>query len=279
MGFDWAHHDEWETVVLYLWANLLSEQKSPLAGLRESLLSGETPETKALKEVPWFPELQVAGMAPRNLAELTCLFKWKKVQARIQWILEYWLKNPLPLEVVDEVVTPYHMLKEQSLGRRLITLPFKHKNLETDVVPGKKPFAFVLHDLEHAERFFHNQTNYLGQVGFYQHLHSSVECGFWEPFLQHSEFQKSFFYLMSDMNTHCVHMLKYLRANLWSSFRDAEDIWQTFLGKVLVETSLNNHFAALNTEDEKTHHLVEIEKYFVEYGRHIAHKFEAQETF
>lgn len=248
---------DWEAVVLYVWFLHLKEQKAPyLSGLREPLIDGAIPPTLFLKDIPWFPPMQVAGQTPQNLGELTCLYKWKKVQARIQWILELWLKQDLPLKVTEEVITPYEMLELQSRGWRVVTLPFNHQNLEADVVPGKKPLAFVLHDLEHAERFFHNLENYEGQVGFYHWLQTSVVSGFWKKHLKDPEFEKAFFYLMSDMNTHCVHMLKYLRAILWQCLgTKSEKVWSD-----LTKTwGLPEQF-------------VEIEQYFVHYGRLIRPK-------
>lgn len=247
----------WESVVSYVWTLNAREQKAPyLSGLRDPLIDGVIPETRPLTDLLWLPNLQVAGQSPKNLGELVCLYKWKKIQARIQWILELWLKQPLPLKVVEEVVTPYEMLEEQSRGWRVITLPIHHRDPSADVVPGKRPLAFVLHDLEHAERFFHNEQNYYGQVGFYNRLQESVAHGFWGDLLKNPDFEKAFFYLMSDMNTHCVHMLKYLRAVLWECFRvESEGIW-----------------GELTTSWDLPEQLVEIENYFVKYGRDLRPK-------
>lgn len=261
-----------ENVILYVWSLLIKDRSAPfLSGVREPIFCDSTPPTLPLKNFDWLPPLKVRNFEPQNLGELTCSFQWKKVQARIQWILELWLKRPLPLKVVQHVVTPYEMLKLQSEGCRIVTLPLDHKDLSQDVVPGKRAFEFVLHDLEHAERFFHNETNYYGQVGFYHHLQKSVENGFWQPYLENIDFQTAFFYLMSDMNTHCVHMLKYLRANLWTFFNtNAEEIWQEFIHRVIQEVYVLPAFVALNTKDERSNHLVEIEDYFVKFGRRIS---------
>ena len=233
----------WESVVAYVWALNIRENKGPyLSGRRLPLFEGPIPQTQSLAEFSWLPTLKVADQAPQNLGELVCLYKWKKIQARIQWILELWLKQGLPLKVTDEEVTPYQMLEEQSRGWRVVTL--------------KEPLSFVLHDLEHAERFFHNEQSYLGQIGFYRRLQESVENGFWSESLQNPNFEKAFFYLMSDMNTHCVHMLKYLRAILWENFGpESEVLW-----------------SELTRSWNLPHQLVEIENYFVKYGRELKPK-------
>ena len=237
----------WEAVVSYVWSLNIHEQKAPyLSGLRNPLIDGVIPKTQALAELSWLPNLQVSGQSPQNLGELVCLFKWKKFQARIQWILELWLKQALPLKVTDEVITPYQMLEEQSRGWRIITL--------------KKPLAFVLHDLEHAERFFHDEHNYYGQVGFYNRLQESVADGFWSEHLKNPDFEKAFFYLMSDMNTHCVHMLKYLRAVLCDCCgADSEKIWNELTQRWDLPKDLSGE-------------LVEIEDYFVKYGQDLRPK-------
>lgn len=260
-----------ESVIIYIWKLFVEERKAPfLAGAREPKLSGLVDQTLLLENLNWLPKMQVAGRSPKDLGELVVDFKWKKVQERIQWILELWLKNPLPLKVLNEVVTPFQMLEEQSNGWRVVTLPLGFKSDE-EVVPGKPPLEFVLHDLEHAERFFHTENNYYGQVGFYSHLQKSVQSGFWRNLLTHSDFQKSFYYLMSDMNTHCVHMLKYLRANLWNSFQeDAEVIWISLVNELIQGQELRTIFYSINTKQEHAEDLVRIENYFVECGRKIS---------
>lgn len=260
-----------ESVILYLWGLLLEERKAPyLSGFRKETCAATLPETLALTHIEWLPKLQIAGQSPQNLGELTCHYKWKKIQERIQWLLELWFKKPLPLKVLNEVITPFQMLEEQSRGWRVVTLPVDHPR-DQEVVPGKKQLEFVLHDLEHAERFFHSESNYYGQVGFYHHLQQSVASGFWQKLLDQPEFQKSFYYLMSDMNTHCVHMLKYLRANLWNSFQgEAEAIWFSLVNQSIQGQELKEAFFALNTKQESAQHLIEIEKYFVKCGRSIS---------
>ena len=259
-----------ELVILYLWQRILSQHKSPyLSGLREPGLSDELPTTTNLNQLQWLPVLRVSGFSPTNLGELTCSYQWKKIQARIQWVLELWLKRPLPLKVTDKVITPYEMLEEQSLGWRVVTLPFDYAEDE-EVVPGKHPLEFVLHDLEHAERFFHSEVNYYGQVGFYHHLQGSVAAGFWQKLLLNKDFEKAFYYLMSDMNTHCAHMLKYLRANLWNCFQDeANEIWFSLVNQWIQGQELRDAFLAINTNLENTECLQKIELYFVECGRGI----------
>jgi hypothetical protein len=69
---------------------------------------------------------------------------------------------------------------------------------------------FLLHDLEHAHKYFGDPLLERGQRRFFQMLRDRLKT--WPPF--DSQFQDDLDYVRADMNSHPLHMLKYLKA-IW----------------------------------------------------------------
>jgi hypothetical protein len=75
-------------------------------------------------------------------------------------------------------------------------------------------FAFFVHDLEHAWKFFHSPSLRDGQREFFTMLEAAFDRGVFTPYCSDAEFVARLHYLMSDMNTHPEHGRQYLRAIL-----------------------------------------------------------------
>jgi hypothetical protein len=75
-------------------------------------------------------------------------------------------------------------------------------------------FDFLVHDLEHAFKFCHDPIQYHAQRGFFSLLAQTVEADRFGPYLADTLFAEKFDYLISDMNTHPVHGLRFLHAVL-----------------------------------------------------------------
>jgi hypothetical protein len=67
-----------------------------------------------------------------------------------------------------------------------------------------------MHDLEHAHKFFGDPELFRGQIHFFNRLRLSLPR--FEEWRADPLFAKDLDYLLSDMNSHPVHLVKYLKA-------------------------------------------------------------------
>jgi hypothetical protein len=72
----------------------------------------------------------------------------------------------------------------------------------------------MVHDLEHAYRFFHDPELHAGQRRFFAVLQEVIDRGLIEKYRGDPMFLDQFHYLISDMNTHLMHSLHFFRAIL-----------------------------------------------------------------
>lgn len=90
----------------------------------------------------------------------------------------------------------------------------EYPRLRQPVLNKPDAFAFFLHDLEHAYKFFHSPVLHVGQCAFFSMLEDALDRGAFALYFSDDEFVTWFHYLMSDMNTHPEHSRQYLRAIL-----------------------------------------------------------------
>ncbi len=125
-----------------------------------------------------------------------------------------WLRGEWPLALTLRIPSPEDVLSMQVAGTRPVTVVADYARATRPVLAKANGFAFLVHDLEHAYKFFHDPRLHRGQRRFFQLLLEAVERGVFEPYRREPIFADRFDYLMSDMNTHVVHSLRFLGAVL-----------------------------------------------------------------
>lgn len=125
-----------------------------------------------------------------------------------------WLKQGWPLELSLRIPSPAEVLRLQAKGSRPVTVMADYPRALQPVLAKADGFAFLVHDLEHAYKFFHDPQLHAGQRHFFRRLLGAVETGRFEPYRVDPVFAGQFDYLISDMNTHPVHSCRYLIAVL-----------------------------------------------------------------
>lgn len=162
----------------------------------------------ALPEAP-------AGEALR--ARLIAIFEryqFRGVTGNVPATLAQWLRGAWSLILREDIPAPFEVLCLQAAGTRPVTALTAWPRLREPVLHKADAFAFFVHDLEHAWKFFYSPELHTGQRAFFARLRDALERGVFEPYLAEREFTDCFHYLMSDMNTHPEHSRQYLRAIL-----------------------------------------------------------------
>ncbi|GAB4021518.1 MAG: hypothetical protein Fur0010_24550 [Bdellovibrio sp.] len=115
-------------------------------------------------------------------------------------------------KILFHIPTPIEVLRYQSEGLRVVTVLWKKDRVLLPVLEKKNALDFILHDLEHLYKFEFDPALKKQQIVFAKFIQQALEKGLFDHFLSDPEFQKKFDYLASDMNTHPVHGLKFMKA-------------------------------------------------------------------
>ncbi|UYL09501.1 hypothetical protein B9G69_002800 [Bdellovibrio sp. SKB1291214] len=108
----------------------------------------------------------------------------------------------------------------QAQGRRCVSMLIGSEEIRSFVEEGRDVLGFIVHDLIHADHFFHDPIRAQAQVLFCQRLVEVLKL----PAIQHmlvkdETFRKEFHYLMSDMNSVPLNLLKTLKAVLLGYYK------------------------------------------------------------
>jgi hypothetical protein len=112
------------------------------------------------------------------------------------------------------IPSPGEVLAQQCRGSRCVTVLTRPSELERFVLGERDCLSFTMHDLIHADHFFHDNESREGQLGFYALLRDGLLRGDFGRHLEHPEFAREFDYLISDMNAYGVHLMKCLKSAL-----------------------------------------------------------------
>ncbi|CAF0808777.1 unnamed protein product [Didymodactylos carnosus] len=124
------------------------------------------------------------------------------------------------LTLMTIIPSPFQVLRQQSQGERVVTMIVEKETMSKLIMNEHDAFSFILHDLCHSNKFYLNQDNFHGQVGFYRLILQAIDADLFSSKMleSDSQFSQEFDYCISDMNTYCVHLLKYLKACLLFHF-------------------------------------------------------------
>lgn len=164
---------------------------------------------------------------PKNISpdstfyDLLNLYRIKHLPILSQLTLRDWYHHPQRLVVFTHIPSPFEILELQAQGKRVLTLFQNEEDFLKIYEHRRNAYNFFVHDLEHAARFFNSNEILLPQKIFSQILLKSYVT---IKNVSHDEtYTKNLNYLISDMNTHIIHMLKYLKHIFLEAFLKEEN--------------------------------------------------------
>lgn len=147
-----------------------------------------------------------------------------------------------PLILSTGVPTPAEILTMQLQGKRVLSYNEDHKTWPETLYNGRDFLGFVIHDLIHADHFFRESQHRNGQLGFYRFITSVLHDSEIQSLLnQHEKFKEGFEYIISDMNSHPVHLFQTFHSLLFSSLKDdtkASSLWAKWSDDQTQEASI-----------------------------------------
>ena len=166
--------------------------------------------------VQWLKDLAQLDSTARDERLLRYFerYQFRGVIPNVTIALSRWLRGQWPLILCEHVPLPEEVLDLQVRGLRPVTLICDAVRARQPVLRKPNAFAFMTHDLEHAYKFFHDLRVHELQRGLFAVLQAAQQQGVFAPYTYDAAFRAHFDYLISDMNTHPVHGLQYLRAIL-----------------------------------------------------------------
>jgi hypothetical protein len=167
----------------------------------------------------------------------------RSVPLSVNRTLLSWKMGLYPLELFFDIPKPHTVLKLQKEGKRCVTMFTKKTQMDHYILGERDSLGFILHDLIHADHFFHENQMKIGQIGFYRQMHELMEKKLLE--FKTAETIDRFDYLISDMNSHPVH--------LWKGFKSLIDAshfeFQSLMGHLKIDESIKNALIKLNREE------------------------------
>lgn len=199
--------------------------------LRESLPPGLS-DAKSL--------LRLTG--PQAFLPHFCSLSWRSIPLSAPQSLMAWQCGKYPLRLLTTVPSPYEVLQMQSQGARCVSMLIQKEQVQSLVDEGRDVFGFIIHDLIHADHFFADPEKAEAQIHFSHKLLHVLQL----PQIQwmltaDPAFKSEFHYLMSDMNSVPLHLLKTLKAILLGHFKRREGLVMT----TPLPTHLEAEFTAL----------------------------------
>ncbi len=155
-----------------------------------------------------------------NLYEGFVRYQWRSIPLSANRALACWAIGRYPLLLREDVPTSEEVLLMQSQGTRCLSLLTDLQLLQNFIEEGRDAWGFLIHDLIHADHFFYDPERAQAQILFSQKLLKI----YYQPQIQmmlvnDPIFKKEFSYLMSDMNTVPLHLLKTFKAILLGYFK------------------------------------------------------------
>lgn len=176
----------------------------------------------------------MASNSPEALIALFTTQRIKKYSYRVGDTLLHWLKGLWDLELYDYIPSAETVLSRQCEGFRPITVIVDDTLWHKPVGDHEDELDFMVHDLEHAANFNKTPIWKKSQVVFFRDMQRILSV--LEPLLKSERFRDKFEYLVSDMNSHVLHLMLYLRACVLEHFDDRELYLRT-LGQIADQLS------------------------------------------
>ncbi|HXH30124.1 MAG TPA: hypothetical protein VNJ01_04875 [Bacteriovoracaceae bacterium] len=160
------------------------------------------------------PNIQRRLMGIETVGEIFENFALKSTPESVQRSVLMWDSGQYGLELMFRVPAPTEVLDQQIRGRRCVSVILEKERASRYVLGERDALSFTMHDLIHADHFYHNQDSFKGQIGFYGLLHHCLSRQYFDDLLGNKRFMEELEYLISDMNAYCVHLLKCLKSAL-----------------------------------------------------------------
>ncbi len=190
---------------------------SSVQGKREVEAAGVPHSSKSLRvgDLEFLGEGADEAVKWKELTVLDFISGWrlKLVPEEAARTLTRWRAGDYALNLVFYMPSTLEMLEAQCLGSRFVTLYTDGASIQQSVDADRHALEFLIHDLVHADHFFSHPELARGQRKFYRTQLEAWRAGLFTKALSDDPvFRKEWDYLVSDMNSHPLHLMKSFQA-------------------------------------------------------------------
>lgn len=154
-----------------------------------------------------------------------CSHSLRSIPFSVNRSLLQWQLRQYPLKLMTHVPSVDDVMNMQIEGCRCVSMLIAQDEIQNFVLEGRDVLGFIIHDLIHADHFFHDRENADAQIHFSRKLKGVRSLNVIQDMWQRdSRFVSEFEYLMSDMNSVPLHLLKSLKAVLLGYFKRREGL-------------------------------------------------------
>lgn len=150
-----------------------------------------------------------------SLQEIFANFALKSTPLSVNRAILEWSYNNYKCELMFRIPSAREVLDQQKQGRRCVTTIIDSR-VSSYILGERDALSFTMHDLIHADHFYHDNHCYQGQLGFYGLISSTLS--YFD--LSNEKFAAEFEYVIADMNAYAIHLLKCLKSAMIHYFSE-----------------------------------------------------------
>lgn len=192
----------------------------------------------SMTELEFEPNIK-KRIAGHDLGDIFNGFALKSTPESVNRALLCWSVGKYPLELMFRIPDSLEVLQQQKYGHRVVTVLSSASRTNKFILGDRDTLSFTMHDLIHADHFYHHNECYQGQLGLYGFLDSCKDD--FTGLLKNPEFEREFEYLIADMNAYAIHSLKCLKSAI--VFYGSQEMFENWARKF----EISDHLLALNT--------------------------------
>lgn len=195
------------------------------------------------------PNIQRRLMGFKTIGEVFQSFAFKATPLSVNRSILGWSNGQYGLELMFRIPSPAEVLNQQKQGRRCVTV-ILDKNRASKLILGERDaLGFCMHDLIHADHFYHNNHTYVGQLGFYGFLDFCMNQNHFDELLKTEKFESEFEYLIADMNAYAIHLMKCFKSALIHYHSEGPAFFDKWLLNFDLKQDVKRAFSDLNSEN------------------------------
>lgn len=183
----------------------------------------------------------------KTLGDVLTNFALKSTPQSVNRSLTEWSSGHYGLVLMLRIPTPSEVLQQQCQGKRCVTLFTQERITKRYILGERDALGFTLHDLIHADHFYHDNECFQGQVDFYKLMNTSLCRGSFKEHFESEEFVREFEYLIADMNAYPIHLLKCFKAAMTHYHPAGEEIYKSWVNSVTEDQKTQEALNAINT--------------------------------
>lgn len=154
-----------------------------------------------------------------------CSLSLRSIPLSVTRALAAWQQGTYSLKLLTYIPSPEEVMKMQAQGYRCVSMLIGETEISSFIENERDVLGFIIHDLIHADHFFKNPMTAVQQIRFSQKLMTAYKTPELQTMMNSDlQFRNEFHYLMSDMNSVPLHLMKTLKAIVLGFYKRKDNL-------------------------------------------------------